>query len=90
MFLKVMNAEGDIAKEGLGLSTEHCGPLMTSHISLIFHITTSVSFQDTLRGNMKTNALPVIEVVRLCTEMGDVKAEHVSSINMPIFRSSRL
>ena len=58
-----MYVEGEMAKEGRGLSTECRGLLMKSHISLVLHISTSLGFQDTLLGTMKTNALPVIEVV---------------------------
>ena len=65
--------EGDMAKAGLGLSTEHRGRLMSSHISLVFHIAASISFQDTLPEAMQTNAWPAIEVVRLCQAMPDVK-----------------
>ena len=64
--------EGDMAKEGLELSTEHCGLLTSSHISLVFHIASSVSFQDTLLETMQTNARPAVEVVRLCQAMADV------------------
>jgi len=67
--------EGDMAKEGLGLSTEHRELLMSSHISLVFHVAASVSFQDTLLETMQTNAWPVIEVVRLCEAMADVKVK---------------
>ena len=45
--MKVTYVEGDVVKVGLGLSTEHRGLLMSSHISLVFHIASSVSFQDT-------------------------------------------
>jgi hypothetical protein len=34
-FMKVTYVEEDIAKEGLGMSTEHHGLLMTNHISHI-------------------------------------------------------
>jgi len=44
MFKKVTHVEGDIAKEGLGLSTEHLELLLTNHDSLVFHATSSVSF----------------------------------------------
>jgi len=46
--MKVTYVEGEMAKVGLGLSTEHRRPLMSRHISLVFHIAASVSFQDTL------------------------------------------
>jgi len=42
--MKVTYVEGVMAKEGLGLSTEHRGLLMSSHISLVFHIAASVNF----------------------------------------------
>ena len=67
--------EGDMAKAGLGLSTEHRGLLMSSHISLVFHIAASVSFQETLMETMQTNAWPAIEVVRLCEAMPNVKVK---------------
>ena len=71
--MKVTYVEGDMAKEGLWLSTEHRELLMSSHISLVFHIAASVSFQEPLLETMQTNAWPVIEVVRLCQAMADVK-----------------
>jgi len=55
--MKVTYVERDMAKVGLGLSAEHRGLLMSSHISLVFHIASFVSFQDTILGNMKMNAL---------------------------------
>jgi hypothetical protein len=55
---KVLYVEGDLTKP-----IEHCGLLLTSHVSLVFHIAASVSFQDTMLGTIKMNALPVIEVV---------------------------
>jgi hypothetical protein len=41
----------------LGLSTEHRGLLITSHVALVYQIAASVPFQDTLLGTTKTNAL---------------------------------
>ena len=57
--------EGDMAKAGLGLFAEHHGMLMSSHISLVFHIAASVRSQDKLLEMKETNAWPGIEVVRL-------------------------
>jgi thioester reductase-like protein len=71
--MKVKYVEGDIAKEGLGLSIKHRQTLMTSRVSLVFHIAASVSFQETLLQTIKTNILPVIELVRLCQAMPDIK-----------------
>jgi len=53
--MKVTYVEGDLTK-----STEHLRLLLTSHVSLVFHIAASVSFQDTILGNMKRNALPLM------------------------------
>lgn len=75
-----MNIEGDMAKVWLGLSTEHCGLLTTSHISVVFHIAVSVSFQDTLLENMQTNAWTAIEVVRPCQVMPDVKVKKPANV----------
>ena len=58
--MKVTYVEGDMAKVGLGLSTKHQGLLMSRHISLVFHMAASVSFQGTLLGTMKTNALALM------------------------------
>jgi len=55
-------------ERGITKSTEHRVLLQTGHISLIFHITVSVSFQDTILGTIKMKALPVIEVLRLCKQ----------------------
>jgi hypothetical protein len=68
--MKVTYVEGDMAKAGLGLSTEHHGLLMSSHISLPFQIVASVSFKDTILGTIQTNAWPAIEVVRLSSNAG--------------------
>jgi len=61
--MKVTYVEGDMVKVGLGLSTKHQGLLMSSHISLVFHIAASVPFQDTVLKMMQTNAWPATEVV---------------------------
>jgi len=58
--MKVTYVEGDMAKVGLGLSTEHRGLLLTSHVSLVFHTTASESFQDTLLETVQTKALPLM------------------------------
>jgi thioester reductase-like protein len=81
--MKVTYVEGHMAKAGLGLSTEHRGLLMSSHISLVFHIAASVSFQETLLETMQTNAWPVIELVRLCQAMPDVKVKKPGSVCAP-------
>ena len=75
--------EGDMAKAGLGLSTEHRGLLMSSHISTVFHVAASVSFQETLLETMQTNAWPAIEVVRLCEAMPDVKVKKSGNVCAP-------
>ena len=72
--------EGDMGKVGLGLSTKHRGLLMSSHISLVFHMAASVSFQDVLVETMQTNTWPAIEVVRLCQAMPDVKVNKSGSV----------
>ena len=72
--------EGDMTKVGLGLSAEHRGLLMSSHISLVFHIAASVSFQETLLETMQTNAWPAIEVVRLCQALPDIKVNKLGRI----------
>jgi len=53
--MKVMYMEGDLAR-----SSEQLGLLLTSHISLVFHIPVSVTFQDTILGTIKMNALPLM------------------------------
>jgi len=78
--MKVTYMEEDMAKEGLGLSTEHRELLMSNHISLVFHIAASVSFQEPLLETMQTNAWPVIELVRLCQAMADVKVGEAGSV----------
>ena len=74
------HVEGDMTKAGLGLSAEHRGLLMSSHISLVFHIAASVSFQKTLLETMQTNAWPVIEVVRLCQALPDIKVKKLGKV----------
>jgi len=81
--MKVTYVEGDMVKVGLGLSTEHRGRLMSSHISVVFHIAASVRFQDTLLETMQTNAWPAIEVVRLCQAMPDVKVKKSGNVSAP-------
>ena len=49
--MKVTYVEGDMAKVGLGLSTEHRGRLMSSHISVVFHIAASVELPGHSSGN---------------------------------------
>ena len=81
--LKVSCVEGDIEKEGLGLSNEHREILLTSHISVVFHIAASVRLRDSLDVAMKTNALPVIDMVRLCEELPEIKVKKTRSVNAP-------
>jgi fatty acyl-CoA reductase len=83
IFLKVSCVEGDIEKEGLGLSREHREILLTSHISVVFHIAASVRLQDPLDVAMKTNALPVIDVIRLCEELPGIKVKKTRRVNAP-------
>jgi thioester reductase-like protein len=80
---KVTYVEGDTPKGGLGLSTEHRGLLMSSHVSVVFHIAAAVSFQETLVETMQTNAWPAIEVVRLCQAMPDVKVKKTGNVCAP-------
>ena len=75
--------EGDMAKAGLGLSAEHRGILMSSHISLVFHIAASVSFQETLLETMQTNAWPAIEVLRLCQALPEIKVKKLGRVCAP-------
>ena len=77
------NVEGDLSKAGLGLSTEHRALLMSSHISVVFHVAASVSFQETLLETMQTNAWPAIEVLRLCQAMPDVKVKKPGNVCAP-------
>ena len=70
----------DMTKAGLGLSAEHRGQLMSSNVSLVFHIADSVSFQETLLETMQTNAWPAIEVVRLCQAFPDIKVKKSGSV----------
>jgi hypothetical protein len=76
--------EGDMAKAGLGLSTDHRGLLISSHISIVFHVAASVSFQDTLLETLQTNTWPAIEVVRLCQAMPDVKVKKPENVCAPV------
>jgi hypothetical protein len=82
---KVTYVEGDMAKVGLWLPTEHCGLLMTSHTSLVFHIATPVSFQDTVLETMQINTWPAIEVVWLCQAMPDVKVKEPGNVCIPSY-----
>ena len=75
--------DGVMAKAGLGLSAEHRGLLMSSHISLVFHIAASVSFQETLLETMQTNAWPAIEVMRLCQALPDIKVKKLGRVCAP-------
>jgi thioester reductase-like protein len=77
---KVTYVEGDMDKAGLGLSTEHRGLLMSSNISVVFHIAASVNLQDTLLETMQTNTWAATEVVRLCQAMPDVKVKKPGSV----------
>ena len=71
--MKVTYVEGDMTKAGPGLSTEHRGLLMSSHISVVFHVAASVSFQETLLKTTQIDARSVIEVVPLCQALRGVK-----------------
>ena len=82
--MKVTYVEGDMAKEGLGLSTEQRELLTSSHISLAFHIAASVSFQDTLLEKIQSNAWPAVDLVRLCQAMADVKLKKPGSVRAPL------
>ncbi|GFG30240.1 hypothetical protein Cfor_11858, partial [Coptotermes formosanus] len=72
-FLKVSYVEGDMEKEGLGLSKEDRQFLLSSHISVVFHIAASLALREPLAKCVKTNAMPVIELIGLCEEMPELK-----------------
>ena len=78
--MKVTYVEGNMAKVGLGLSTEHRGLLMSRHVYLVFHVAASVIFQEPLLETMQTNSWPVIEVVRLGQAVPDVKVKISGSV----------
>ena len=82
-FLKVSCVEGDIEKEGLGLSSEHREILLTSHVSVVFHIAASVRLRDPLDVAVRTNAFPVIDIVRLCEEMPEIKVKKARGSDTP-------
>ena len=73
--MKISCVEGDIQKEGLGLANKHRETLVASHISVVFHIAASVRLRDPLDVAMKTNALPAIDMVRLCEELPEIKVK---------------
>jgi fatty acyl-CoA reductase len=77
--LKVSSVEGDMEKEGLGLSSEDREFLLTSQISVVFHIAASVRLHEPLVTSVKSNALPVIELIGLCEEMPEIKVKKTSS-----------
>ena len=81
--MKVSCVEGDIGQEGLGLSSEHREVLLASHISVVFHIAASVRLRDSLDVAIKTNALPVIDMVRLCEELPEIKVMKARIVNAP-------
>jgi hypothetical protein len=80
---KVSSVEADIEKEGLGLSSEDREFLLTSQISVVFHVAASVRLNDTLAVAMKTNTLSVIEVARLCGEMPEIEVKKARSKYKP-------
>ena len=75
--------EGDLAKAGLGLSTEHRGLLMSSRISIAFHVAASVSLKESFLETMQNNVWSTIEVVRLCEAMPDVKVKKSGNVCAP-------
>ncbi|GFG36354.1 hypothetical protein Cfor_05961 [Coptotermes formosanus] len=72
--VKVSPIEADIEKEGLGLSSKDREFLLTSRISVVFHIAASVRLNEPLDVAIKTNTLPVLEVTQLCEEMAQIEA----------------
>ena len=80
-FLKVSCVEGDIQKEGLGLSSEHREILLASHTSVVFHIAASITLRDPLDVAMKTNALSAIDMVRLCEELPEIEVKKARSVD---------
>ncbi|GFG36353.1 hypothetical protein Cfor_05960, partial [Coptotermes formosanus] len=71
--VKVSPIEADIEKEGLGLSSKDREFLLTSRISVVFHIAASVTLHEPLNVAIKINTLPVLEVTRLCEEMAQIE-----------------
>jgi thioester reductase-like protein len=67
-------------KEGLGLSAEDRQFLLSSHISVVFHIAASLSFHEPPAKCVKTNAIPVIELIGLCEEMPELKVNKSRSV----------
>jgi thioester reductase-like protein len=76
--------EGDIEKEGLGLSSEHREILLTSHISVVFHVAAVVKQREPLHVALKANALPVIDMLRLCEELPEIKVKKTGALLHPI------
>jgi thioester reductase-like protein len=75
--------EADIEKEGLGLSSKDREFLLTSRISVVFHIAASVRLNEPLDVAIKTNTLPVLEVTQLCEEMAQIEVKKARRLCTP-------
>ncbi|OTF69920.1 Male sterility domain-containing protein [Euroglyphus maynei] len=72
-FGKVFAIDGDITRKDLGLSVEDHRRL-TQQVDIVFHSAASVQFKGNLRIFIEQNVLGTDHIMRLCTEMKNLKS----------------
>jgi thioester reductase-like protein len=80
--LKVTSVEADVEQPGLGLSSENHELLLTSQVSVVFHIAAMVKFQEPLNVAMNTNTLPVLAILQLCEKMPQIKVKKTKNVHV--------
>jgi thioester reductase-like protein len=80
--LKVTSVEADLEQPGLGLSSENHELLLTSEVSVVFHIAALVKFQEPLKIALNTNTLPVLAVLQLCEKMPQIKVKKTKNVHV--------
>lgn len=80
--LKVSSVESDIEQPGLGLSSENRELLLTSQVSVVFHIAATVRFQEPLNVAVNMNTLPVLAILQLCEKMPQIKVKKTQNVNL--------
>jgi len=79
IFDKIVPIEGDVGKEGLGLS-EADKISLVQNVNIVFHSAATLDFEASLESNVTTNLQGTMRVLELCHEIVNLKVLlHVSS-----------
>lgn len=69
---KITVVEGDLSREGLGLSTED-RQMLVDHVNVVFNSAADVRFSLPLQKAIESNVIGSKRVVDLCNEIRNLK-----------------